>query len=469
MLEANFNPTILGYSPTGSFKFWCQKVLPLVYDNSLSYYELLCKVVNYLNEVIKNSDNMNQSIENLYTAFMQLQEYVNEYLSDLNVQSYVDHKLDEMVEDGTITRLIEPYLEHAMDEVSQAIEDQNSALEDAIEEQNDTIENALDEVQEVCSSFDDRVNWLETRMNNLSNAYSNNNTTIINGVSNAEQYTRGIVLGDTAFDFLEIYYSYGTVNATKEVEGPGGQSLGEYTGYGATCGMYKRHVNDLGPTAKPIVLTLFPPQTSSLPNTELGNKQIYKINAYYMYVTSLKTIIKVQEDIWYWDGASLSSITMTSSTTSNRIVIDYVACVKNIPTAPAELTDIRVGYDGEVYVNAGDAVRAQIQALQDEITALETVINNTPNIYHCYTDSAADAGTKDVTIVSINNQPTSFKDGDIFIIKYINGNTENSFSYDFDFGTLGAFEIWNQPATFGNDTIETYVLHNYVFYPIARL
>lgn len=35
------------------FKFWCQKVLPLVYDDSLSYYEVLCKIVHYINELIK--------------------------------------------------------------------------------------------------------------------------------------------------------------------------------------------------------------------------------------------------------------------------------------------------------------------------------------------------------------------------------------------------------------------------------
>lgn len=35
-----------------TLKFWCQKVLPLVYDDSLSYYEVLCKVREKLNEVI---------------------------------------------------------------------------------------------------------------------------------------------------------------------------------------------------------------------------------------------------------------------------------------------------------------------------------------------------------------------------------------------------------------------------------
>ena len=37
------------------FKFWCQKVLPLVYDDSLSYYEVLCKVRDYLNHIIDDN------------------------------------------------------------------------------------------------------------------------------------------------------------------------------------------------------------------------------------------------------------------------------------------------------------------------------------------------------------------------------------------------------------------------------
>lgn len=40
--------------------FWCQKVLPLVYDDSLSYYELLCKVVGYLN---KHTEYINELVD----------------------------------------------------------------------------------------------------------------------------------------------------------------------------------------------------------------------------------------------------------------------------------------------------------------------------------------------------------------------------------------------------------------------
>lgn len=48
----------------GRFKeFWCQKVLPLVYDDSLSFYEVLCKLKSKLNEVIENLNKQGQYIE----------------------------------------------------------------------------------------------------------------------------------------------------------------------------------------------------------------------------------------------------------------------------------------------------------------------------------------------------------------------------------------------------------------------
>ena len=56
-------------------RFWCQKVLPLVYDDSLSYYELLCKVVAYLNNLTKDVVEVAESKENAINTFMKLLEY----------------------------------------------------------------------------------------------------------------------------------------------------------------------------------------------------------------------------------------------------------------------------------------------------------------------------------------------------------------------------------------------------------
>ena len=68
------------------FNYFCAQILPLVYDDTLSYYECLCKVTAKLNEVIKQS---NMTAENMTT----LKTYVDKYFNDLNVQQMVDLSL----------------------------------------------------------------------------------------------------------------------------------------------------------------------------------------------------------------------------------------------------------------------------------------------------------------------------------------------------------------------------------------
>lgn len=86
-----------------SFRFWCQKVLPLVYDDSLSYYELLCKVVKYLNDVIEAVNENTSGME-------ALRDYVNNYFNNLDVQEEINNKMDQLVEDGTMDSIVERYL-----------------------------------------------------------------------------------------------------------------------------------------------------------------------------------------------------------------------------------------------------------------------------------------------------------------------------------------------------------------------
>ena len=53
------------YKKLERFRFWCQKVLPLVYDDSLSYYEVLCKVVDYINQLIENDKFIQEEIDKI--------------------------------------------------------------------------------------------------------------------------------------------------------------------------------------------------------------------------------------------------------------------------------------------------------------------------------------------------------------------------------------------------------------------
>lgn len=96
------------------FRYWVQSVLPSVYDDSLSYQELLYKVVAKLNEVIESQNNLSQSTDAFETemksAFEQLKNYVNEYFNNLDVQEEINTKLDEMAADGTLNTIFSPVI-----------------------------------------------------------------------------------------------------------------------------------------------------------------------------------------------------------------------------------------------------------------------------------------------------------------------------------------------------------------------
>lgn len=57
--------------------FYCQKVLPLVYDDSLSYYECICKLTNKVNELI---DTFNDVLQEKMVA--SVDKYFNQVMID---------------------------------------------------------------------------------------------------------------------------------------------------------------------------------------------------------------------------------------------------------------------------------------------------------------------------------------------------------------------------------------------------
>lgn len=101
------------------FRFWCQKVLPLVYDDSLSYYELLCKVVDYLNKTMDNVNKLSENFDELQSAFNTLKDYVENYFDNLDVQEEINKKLDEMVKDGTLLSLFSSYMFYTLTNVEE--------------------------------------------------------------------------------------------------------------------------------------------------------------------------------------------------------------------------------------------------------------------------------------------------------------------------------------------------------------
>ena len=88
--------------------------------DAVTDYQLLCLVVDHLNEVIKNSNEViknsneqNTVIQNLYNAFVTLKDYVDNYFDNLDIQEEIDNKLDEMAKSGELSDIIAQYLEVA--------------------------------------------------------------------------------------------------------------------------------------------------------------------------------------------------------------------------------------------------------------------------------------------------------------------------------------------------------------------
>lgn len=107
-MSADFTPSLNTYTDLTPFRFWCQKILPLAYDDSLSYYELLCKVVDYLNKTMEDVELSIDDVEKLHDAYAELQGYVNDYFTNLDVQEEINNKLDALVADGTIHTIFSP-------------------------------------------------------------------------------------------------------------------------------------------------------------------------------------------------------------------------------------------------------------------------------------------------------------------------------------------------------------------------
>lgn len=77
------------------FRFWCQKVLPLVYDDSLSYYEVLCKVVEYINNLIETDNEIFATIDAMKADIKILQDWVDNF--DNNAEKVLREIIDKYI------------------------------------------------------------------------------------------------------------------------------------------------------------------------------------------------------------------------------------------------------------------------------------------------------------------------------------------------------------------------------------
>lgn len=94
---ANFDPILKKYDGIPYLRFWCQKVLPAVYDQSLSYYEVLCKLAAFLNKMLEELEKMQDNIDALHKAYKDLQNWVNAEIA--RFEAHMEQHFDDLTKE----------------------------------------------------------------------------------------------------------------------------------------------------------------------------------------------------------------------------------------------------------------------------------------------------------------------------------------------------------------------------------
>lgn len=161
--------------------------------DALTDYALLCKVVEYLNNVITNENALTESQTNLIAQFNTLKDYVDNYFDNLDVQEEINSKLDEMAEDGTLTTLIGAYCQPLIEAQNEEIANFKSTVNGQIIAQDAKIDGILESNPIFVSSTDSMTD----------------NTKIYVLTSNNHIYQYSAI-SDTIVDTGAIYSSQGT-------------------------------------------------------------------------------------------------------------------------------------------------------------------------------------------------------------------------------------------------------------------
>lgn len=174
-------------------------MIPSSYKESLSYEEQLLWFCNFLeNTVIPTVNNNGQATEELQTLFVQLKDYVDNYFTDLNVQTQINNKLDAMAESGELAEIIN---QEIFSDLNTAIEQNTTNIENMafIAPSGDTTgETDVDNIQTALNTYkkirlkegDYYINEAIKVADHMTIEGNGINSTIINTVGNISAFER---------------------------------------------------------------------------------------------------------------------------------------------------------------------------------------------------------------------------------------------------------------------------------------
>lgn len=133
--------------------------------DALTDYQLISKIVEYLNNVINSQNQVIDQVTVLTDAINELTSYVDHYFDNLDVQEEINNKIDKMVSDGTFQIILNSYIQPELDNLNTKIDNEIDNREQA----DLTLQNIIDAVGNgsplVASSTDDMTDTTKTYVN----------------------------------------------------------------------------------------------------------------------------------------------------------------------------------------------------------------------------------------------------------------------------------------------------------------
>lgn len=156
---AKFDPILQKYDGIPYLRFWCQKVLPAVYDQSLSYYEVLCKLAAFLNKMLDELEKMQGNIDALHKAYKELQDWVNAEIT--RFEAHIEQNFEDLTQE--LWNKFEEYKNNT-----------NTTLQQWFNDYTTNTTNNLNK------KFNEFVTNANTRIDNMFNTYTTNTNSEFN-------------------------------------------------------------------------------------------------------------------------------------------------------------------------------------------------------------------------------------------------------------------------------------------------
>ncbi len=145
------------------FQFWCSKVLPLIYDDSLSYYETLCKLYNLVTKLIELCNELIDAVKDIdgrVTVLEQTVDLLNQELVKLKTRMTNAETKIESLEDSVTS------IQQSITNITSTLNEYGDRIT-TVEGDIATINSSIENINNMITSIGDRVTNVESSVKEL--------------------------------------------------------------------------------------------------------------------------------------------------------------------------------------------------------------------------------------------------------------------------------------------------------------